>query len=201
MNYWGRSGVSPAANVIALPVPAIPAGGQVAQLGRAQYEWLFRERAAWRGRRAPKPEDMPDLPTLWDQQQVWIGSATREFGPPLRRWDETSAHAFLASTRSFYLHCRANFEDVNNLPVTADGLMGCDVSHWLVQGWAPQAAPPGQTLAGQGVLLLAAQRPGPAELRGDGRRLGPVSGQSIYRVRVPLAYQGSPPVQPSGEAP
>ena len=207
-NYWKRTDVPPALNVLALWVPPLAAGAKVNGLGQEQYQRIAQARAAWSRRTNAKPEEMPDLLTLWDEQQAWVGLSVRS---PLRALDrtprnlldETAAAALLASTRTFYLNCEESFEKATQRPLSTDGLMNCDVSHWLMQGRVK--APPGQpndALAGQAVLLLTVADPGLARLQGAGKPLGPVSGSSLYRVRVPIAFQGSPPRElPGGATP
>lgn len=189
--YWkGKGGedVPPGLNLLAVWIPQIAAGQKISGIGQQQYELVRQARDKWLVRWASRDDrklaEMPDLSTLWHEQQFWIGYARQPVGPP-RRLDLTARYALLASTRTFYLHCREDFEKVNNAPITTDGLMGCDVSHWLMQ------EPLGNR--GQAVLLLLATGPGPVALHGKGKPLKAAGSRTLYRVRVPISFQGSPP--------
>ena len=192
-NWWGQTDSPPALNVLALWIPPIKPGERVSSLGREQYDNLQKELDKWRASRSTKLSEMPDLFTLWDEQRAWLGYGVREplsglDQPPRRTLDSAARSALLASTRTFYLHCQEDFKKVSNVPITTEGLMDCDISHWLMQG--------------QGVLLLLSDVPGPARLQADGKPLGAGHGSSLYRVRVPIALTDSPPgrpTPPSGE--
>lgn len=191
--YWGDYDVPPAVNVLAVRLPRIAAGQRLTGIGQDQYQAVRAAQRNWMATHPePKPEERPGKEDLWSllrfQHEQWAEAGL------LQSLDGTTRDALLASTRTFYLHCDPkDFEKARNRPIALDGLMNCDISHWLVQGRmkAPTRQP--DLLLGQAVLLLLADDPGPARLHGNGRSLGPLSGRSIYRVRVPLGFQGNPP--------
>ncbi len=203
-NWWGRADVPVSLNILAVPIGGLPAGGQVTNLGQAEYAAVAQARRRWESLSDRKPHTWPDLPTLWDAQQAWIGAA--RLRSALDAVDEIDRAALLASTRNCYLNCTAqNREDFNTCTphrITTDGLMNLDVTHWLMQGRVKAAsATSADPLLGQAVLLLLADDPGPARLRRNGRPLTAVGGRTLYRVRVPLSYRGEPPARPWGLEP
>lgn len=173
-----KDAVPAAMNVLAIRIPAVPAGGQVRELGRAVYEQLDKDLRAWRGRaRDPSDADRPDLPTLWHEQQTWAGMNRL---PGLRRGPQDPAWAVcLASTRNLHLPTAGTQLDAPEATVSTDGLPELDITHWLVRG--------------QAVLLTWAESPGPPTLHRGGRPLPASAGLTIYRVQLPIRYQGSPP--------
>ncbi|MGD8451079.1 MAG: hypothetical protein PVJ57_04620 [Phycisphaerae bacterium] len=192
-NYWGRK-VPPGMNVLALRVPPLRAGAKLQSIGAEQYAWTQNEQQRWQGRGGGKPEDMPDLPTLWQEQQGWAGVPIRAFTKSRHGLDHVATAALLASTRNFYLHCQEDFDKASSAPLNIEGLMGCDVSSWLAEGRVKAIdSRQDDALVGQAVLLLMADDPGPARLLGGKNELGPVHGRSLYRLRVPLALEGAPP--------
>lgn len=208
MTWAGRADVPPGLNILAVWVPPIKSGEKVSGLGQELYGLVRPAFERWEQQVVRKLVEMPDLHTLWDEQQIWVESgqsraALRGLDRRVeRRLDETARAVLLACTRGFYLHCREAFDKVNNKPISTDGLMACDVTGWLMQG--PVKAPAGQPndlLQGQAVLLLFADDPGPVRLRGNGQELGPVSGRTLYRVRVPINFEGRLPPVPEGVEP
>jgi hypothetical protein len=197
MATWaGWKNVPPALNVIALSVPALKPGENVNGLGQKDYAEMQAARESWRAARKPRFDNRPDLETLYEVQQAWAGVRSRAL---LRDWDQTAREAMLASTRNFYLHIGENndkFEQTNGRPITTDGLMDVDVCHWLMQGRLKGSGDRPDVLAGQGVLLLFSDQPGPAELQRDHRSVKSTGGKCLYRVRVPLQFVGTPSVAP-----
>lgn len=178
--------VPPAANVLAVRLPAIPAGQQVAGLGQADYARVAEQRAAWYGaggrRRSQLLTGDRDLRTLWAEQFNWAGAgalvrARVTTGDPVRA-------LLLASTRNLYLHT-ARLEDPDSVgsPLSFEGLPDLDITHWLLGGRSQ----------GTAVLMCWSESPGPARLVRNGKPMETHSGLTFYRVRVPIAYEGSPP--------
>ena len=193
-NGWKE--VPPALNVIALPIPALKPGEKVSGLGQEEYARLPAARQRWQTLREPKFNKWPDLLTLYDLQQDWVGGRTRA---PVANWDQTVREALLASTRNFYLHVQENndkFEQSSGRSITTDGLMDVDVCHWLMQGPVKGAGGRPDVVAGQGLLLLYSDVPGPAQLQREGKPVKPNRGACLYRVRMPLQLVGSPPAGP-----
>ena len=191
-NWWGRPDVPAGLNVLAVRVPPLGAGEKLSGLAQQDYAAVAMARGRWQTRAGRKLEAWPDLVTLWDEQQGWVGVRSRA---PQRRLEEAAKSAFLASTRTLYLHCRESdgkFEQVNGEPITTDGLMDIDISHWLMHGRVRAASGASDPVLGQAVLLLWAEDPGPAQLHRAGKPLRSVGGRSMYRVRVPLNYTGRP---------
>lgn len=201
-NWWKRGNVPPAGNILAVELPPLRAGGKLSGPGQRTYEAVRRQRLAWSQSPDRQPQSFPDLPNLYGEQQAWAGQADTAF-PSLRPiLDLTLRHALLASTRNFYLPCDADFKEYAGFPLTTGGLMNLDVSHWLMQGRVRAPAGHGDDLlVGQGLLLLAAAAPGPAKLLAEDRPLGPLTGRSLYRIRVPIALLGQPPTAPGGGQP
>jgi len=199
-NYWKRASVPPGINVLAVALPPIQAGGRISQVGQPQFEAVRQAQMRWLRLADRKRTQMPDLPTLWHQQQWWVGAASPPYGPPAAGLDPTLRAALLASTRTYYLNCQDDFEKATGRPITTEGLMNTDVSHWLMQGLVK--APAGQrsdALVGQAVLLLIVDHPGPGRLYGNGKALGLAEGVSLYRLRVPIGFEGRPPAELPGE--
>ena len=194
INWWGHQDVPPALNVLALWVPPLKAGEKVNGLGLEDYAEIKGLQTRWIQRLGQKPESRPDLYTLWDEQQAWVFGG--KFRAPWRGLDSTACAALLTTTRNFYLHCKEDkgtYQEVNGRPISTEGLMELDVTHWLMQGRV-KAGQGEDPLLGQAVLLLLANDPGPARLHRNGQPLKSIAGRSLYRVRVPLAFQGRPPV-------
>ncbi|HPC22410.1 MAG: hypothetical protein KBH81_05330 [Phycisphaerae bacterium] len=194
--WSGWKDVPPALNIIALPVPALKPGEKVSGLGQEEYARLPAARQRWQSLRERKFNAWPDLLTLYDLQQDWVGARTRA---PAAKWDQTVREALLASTRNFYLHVQESndkFEQSNGRIITTDGLMDVDVCHWLMQGPLKGAGGRPDVIAGQGFLLLYSDVPGPAQLQREGKPVKPNRGACLYRVRVPLQLVGTPPAGP-----
>lgn len=175
--------VPPALNILAVRVPKILAGQQVSALGKADYDKVDESRAAWSRLPNRKRGEMPDLRTLWLEQQAWTGSSWTDSTGILASMrtglSGTERGVLLASTRNYHLHNKdRNFDSVGT-PISTDGLPDLDVTHWLLQG--------------QAVLVCWANDPGPARLQRNGRPLDSSGGESFYRVRIPIDYTGSPP--------
>ncbi|MBN2446655.1 MAG: hypothetical protein JXO22_08015 [Phycisphaerae bacterium] len=163
--------VPPARNVLAVKLDPIKAGEQLrGTIGAAEARERNVALAEWQRGRELDPKKRPDLVTLWDAQRVWRPFA----GSP--RFREAG---LLASTRDLFLHNSGTDMDKAGRPVTIDGLVDRDITHWLADG--------------QAVLLLFADEPGPATLYRDGRPVQARSGKTLYRVRIPLRYVGTPP--------
>lgn len=184
LKYLGSERVPAATHVLAVRLGPLAPGTKTTGLGRAEYEFHDRELAKWT---IPSPRDRdprtePVLPTLWTHQIFdWIdGASGALLGRPVNATDANWSAFLLASTRNLYLHTRkdADFDQVG-LPITTDGLPNVDVTHWLTRGSA--------------VLLLLSNRPGPATLHADGEPIPTRDGRTLYRVRVPVTYTGSPP--------
>ena len=155
-------------------------GKRLDDFGRVEYEKLAQRLAAHL-RSNGKPQDTPELSTLWDAQATWMGRSGALLGFLFGSSDDTSWGASLMlSTRNFYNPSRAKFEQLAQ-PLTTYGLVGRDVLHWLVGG---NAAP-------QGVLLLLARDAGPAKLHNDSEPMDAdaAMSRSVYRVRIPIRYQ------------
>ncbi len=170
--------VPPAMNVLAVEVPAINGGQQVRGIGAVDYEQLdARLMPAWE--RDPKPETRPDLPTLWERQ---AGNWVQRLTPTavgvggVTGYDGAWLAGLLISTRDLYLHTQRNSYSRAGTTINLDGLVERDISHWLLRGY--------------GVLILRADRPGPARLHREGKPLETRRGLTLYRVRVPLSYSG-----------
>ena len=121
-------------------------------------------------------KDMPDLDTLWGEQQVWASSSV------LSR-EATVRAALLASTRNLYLNCTDSDYDQPVSSITTEALPNLDITHWLLGG----------TDSGVAVLLCWSHDPRPARLYRDGKPQKSSEGLTLYRVRVPIRYEGRPP--------
>ncbi len=184
--------VPPAVNILAVQVPRIPAGERIGGLGAAHYAQVDQQWVQWyenwqrRGasndkRRKEKRAAMPDLRTLHELQQAWSGR-NNSYGHLRAGLSATLQAVLLASTRSYYLHNdRQSYESVT-LPLSTDGVCDLDLTHWLCQG--------------QAVLICWADEPGPAVLQRNGKPLRAYGGLTVYRVRIPIAYEGRPPRLP-----
>ncbi len=203
-NWWGRADVPVSLNILAVPIGGLPTGRQVTNLGQAEYAAVAQARRRWETISDRKLHTWPDLATLRDAQEAWVGAARGRSA--LDGVDEIDRAALLASTRNSYLNCTAqNREDFNTCTphrITTDGLMNLDVTHWLMQGRVKSgSATSADPLLGQAVLLLLADDAGPVRLWRKGRPMTAVGGRTLYRVRVPLSYRGEPPARPWGFEP
>ncbi len=167
--------VPPSMNVLAVRLPAILAGGQIRGLGGAMYDDIDERYSRWVQRKGER-KDMPDLTTLCEAQQDWVTTSV------LGR-DEAVRAALLASTRNLYLACGRNDFDKPEGPITTEGLPNLDITHWLLGGES----------TGVAVLLCWSDDPGPARLHREGKPMRSSEGLTLYRVRVPIRYQGNPP--------
>ncbi len=164
-------------NVIALRLPALERGAVVNKLGTSVYEKLAERTADWQKLDPRRRGAPPDLTTLWEVQQGWSGN--RSFGEHSSGLTDAIRAALLASTRNYHLPAKGtNFQSPAS-ELTTGGLPDLDVSHWLMRGEA--------------VLLAWAGDPGPVEVVFNGRPMRPYSGITLYRVRLPLHYEGMPP--------
>lgn len=177
--------VPPAWNVVTLRVGAVAAGEQSNNLGSKHYEDLRAKLTRWEQNERRTRRNMPHLDTLWDWQQMWAGSVTSiQF-----QMDSALAGLALASTQSLYLANRGNDFDSVGTEILFTGLPPLDITPWLTGG----------PTAGTGILLLWSDEPGPAPLQrgaAGARNLRPLttdSGVTLYRIRVPIRYLGSPP--------
>lgn len=177
-HHFRRKGVlPPALGVIAIRLPPLEPGAQARDLGRPSQEDVARRLREWRPGDDPENprEPRPDLPNLLDVQSYCVKSPS-----PLalnvlkgRLIGEVEDAALLASTRNLHLPCySSNALDRLGVRVSTSGMVDVDISHWLVYG--------------QAVLLLFADDGGPAQLHRDGVAQKPRSGESMYRVRVPI---------------
>lgn len=180
--------VSPAQNILVAPVGPIDAHARVTQIGAATYQKLDTDLAAWSRRAGARRAAMPDLPTLLSEHQGWQSA----FGTTATR---SVVAVLLASTRDYYLHRRSTAGFSTWVPLSTEGLPELDVSHWLVSGLGRDGR-----LAGYAILIAWADAPGPAILNVNGQPRPAYAGQTVYRVRVPLEYVGSPPPR-GGESP
>lgn len=184
--------VAPAWNILTVGVPRIPAGEQAARLGAKQYQDVAAAQSTWAARRRPKRAAMPTLLTLWHVQQHWCGNTA---GPPL---DPPVRQTLLASMYSYFLNCKyttkMDFDNADDAVVT-DGLPRLDISHWLLGGTRLGQ----RILPGQAVLICWTRDTGPARLhlktgwQREPQPLAAYRGLTIYRVRIPINYQGNPP--------
>jgi len=170
--------VPPAFNVLAVQLPQMVAGERLSGLGQPQYAEVDKQWVKWSGLTKRRRSTMPDLRTLWHEHQAWLPpGALHALGGSVH------GKIFLASTRSFHLHSGASAFDSVARPVTTEGLAGMDVSHWLTR-W-------------QAVLLCWSNEPGPARLHRNGSALETNTGLTVYRVRIPIRYEGE--AVPAGE--
>ncbi|MBU0638231.1 MAG: hypothetical protein KKB50_05140 [Planctomycetes bacterium] len=170
--FKGNLNVPPAVNILALRLPSIAAHSEVRNLGSTEYATHGRDLTRWAAQAQPDPKRRPELTTLWDAQQHWVGNYRGVLGFGTDSLNATDEALLLASTRAFYLHSSEQDFATPKTPVTTAGLVDRDVSHWLIRG--------------QAVLLLIADQPGPATLYGNGRPMETQEGRSLYRVRVPI---------------
>lgn len=175
---WDKATLPPAMNILVVNVGALRNGARASELGRELYATLARRWTEWAAQNKPKRSGMPDLPTLWAQQMRWRSSG-----------DVLDA-VLLAGTRSYYLNSLDDHQRALTMGIpTLDGLPPLDVSHWLTGGTVVE-----RTLyPGTGMLVGVSNRPGPAVLQLDGRPRPAFGGSTVYRVRVPIAYTGTPP--------
>ncbi len=177
--------VPPAMNILAVRLPRIEAGGRADRIGSSQYEKLDTEQAKWakqwigkQDTQGNKRKSMPDLSTLRDEHFVWKLSGYGGSG------ERTVRRLLLACTRNYYLNnSTQNSFDSLDMPLTTAGLPNMDVTHWLLGG----------RQRGQAVLLCWSPHPGPARLHRNGEPLEAYDGLTLYRVRIPISYQGNPP--------
>ncbi|MBK9118127.1 MAG: hypothetical protein IPM18_00750 [Phycisphaerales bacterium] len=168
----------PAVNILAVPFGRILPGETAQQLGQAWYERVDNLYAGWSRRSNLLRSEMPDLPTLYDQQFGWAGTGLLPgMGGGSTGPRET---LLLAATRNYYLHNsgRGQFDTVGR-NFNLRGLPNVDISHWLMRG--------------QAVLLCWSEQPAPVEVLRNGQRLRAGGGLAVYRLRVPLRYESSPP--------
>jgi hypothetical protein len=173
--------IPPAANILAVRIPAIPAGQQIRELGRTMYAQVDQNWVNWAQRPNRKRSEMfksdRDLRTLWTEQQSWADNSVLAV---LRaNLDATLRAVLLASTRNYHLPNRTDDFSSVGTPLRSDGLPNLDLTHWLLRG--------------QAVLIGWSDTPGPARLQRGGLPLDPYRGLTVYRVRLSLAYEGRPP--------
>ena len=191
--YLGASSVPPAVNVLVVPIARLQAGEKAAGLFAKEYAATETAWLQWSVSAAgPNPDNEPLLPTLWHVQNGarlgpadfaganWVGALGRI---NLTGLEPLYAASLLASTRGLYLPTKRSGFDTFGTPITTGGLVDLDVTHWLAGG----------ARRGQAVLLLVAQEPAPVTLTMDGSPLRASRGAALYRVRLPISYQGDPP--------
>lgn len=191
--YQGRNDVTAAMNVLCVPVGGIAASARASEFGRAIYEKHDKDQANWLKKLGsngePDSKTEPMLPTLWHvQTQNWSSPfGTLTIGALVG--DACSAAAMLVCTRNLYVHSvgsdvQPDFSKIG-VPVSTEGLMSVDITHWLMRG--------------QAVFVAISDNPGPAMLSRGGQPLKARSGIAVYRVRLPIEYTGQPP-QPGAAA-
>lgn len=129
--------VPPAANVLVVRVPAIAAGQQVSELGKAEYGTVATNRQNGSGRHARSEllGDSRDLPTLWGEQQNWLsgglstccGCAAK---PPRPR------RLCCSARRNYHLHNRGIDLGGVGRPLSLEAMPPLDITHWLRAGKA-----------------------------------------------------------------
>ncbi len=180
--YWDNEFVPPAAMVLRVPLGELAPGVTVRRLGQAVYTKVASDLTRWSLAENPDPKREPMLPTLWSlQTQEWMaGSLAPTLTRLLQRVRPPVAALMLASTRDLFVHSSGDPDFGNpGLPVRLQGLPRLDVSQWLTRG--------------QAILLLVVDSPGPARLYSNNQPLAHREGLTVYRVRVPVDYVGSPP--------
>ncbi|MDX2197525.1 MAG: hypothetical protein SF069_00980 [Phycisphaerae bacterium] len=185
VTHWKRKGYVPASmNVIAAALPGLKSGARTRENFTAeQYAALETAIGEWSAQTAAVRKDTPrpELTTLWDMQHAWAGPASTWLGRAFGSGDPSSM-LMLASTRSLYLPNTSikDFDTVGT-PFTTDGLSNMDISHWLIRG--------------QAVVFLWSEQPGPIEFKRDEKKVRIGRGVTMIRVRLPLQYEGTPPVR------
>lgn len=191
-SYLGKKEVVPAINVLCVAIGPLKPGERDSALGKSLYDALAKDHARWASRGDAKAEEEPVLRTLWHYQ-------VNEWAEPFRATTTGIAKgvfadfrfnaSMLACTRDVYLHNTpaSGAPDFGTVgaPISTEGLMNLDVSHWLTRG--------------QAVLLLYARDPGPTMLARSGQPIKPADGFSVYRVRVPIEYSGQPVAVSAGK--
>lgn len=169
------SKLPPAFNVLVTPLPALKPALRTTAFPARAYEEFDKVHEKW----VVDGENEKTEPFLnnlwWTQNYYWMESLrptlTGGTLPP------NDAAMLLASTRNLYLHngpsSSNSFLEVG-FPISSEGLVDLDVTHWLT--------------AGQAVMLLFTDGPGPATLHVDGRPLRAREGRTLIRVRVPIEY-------------
>lgn len=158
------NGVPPAANVLVVPLRELDAGDELrGNVGADFYRLL--DSARERSMRNEDEKAWVDLETLRQIQYVsW------------RRVGWSDAQRAMANLSFHHMELPGGrFTDFDSAAArrSTKGLVDYDISHWLVRG--------------QAVILLAVNDPGPAVLYRDGVPRQ-ASGQTLYRIRVPLEY-------------
>lgn len=171
----GANRMPPAFNVLVTPIAPLKPATRSGVYPTKLYEDFDKEHEKW-VIAGENEKTEPFLANLWYWQNYRWMEGLR---PTLTGGDvpPSDAAMLLASTRNLYLHNGANstfnFEDVG-FPVSSEGLVDLDVTHWLT--------------AGQAVLLLFTEGPGPATLHVDGQPLVAREGKTLLRVRMPIDY-------------
>lgn len=171
--------VPPAHNVLVLRLGELKAGDQAAgQWGGKTYADLDQVIRSWDNSNSSNKGPRPDLPTL-HEAQVGDPAWRRVSGTGLLVGPLTDP-VLLASFRDLYLHLddALDVEDVGTR-LDVSGVPDMDISHWLMRG--------------QAVAILFADAPGPPRLYEGDRPLRTTSGRTVYRVRLPVVYEGRPP--------
>jgi hypothetical protein len=171
----------PAVSVIAQRFGGIRSREQLRTLAARDYQQIDRDWTTWARRSEPKLSDMPNLPTLWEQQQLWRGNV--RFGGLISGLPPSVRATLLAST--FNLHLPNLTRDFSSVatPLSVDGLPRLDVTHWLLGG----------RTQGTGVLVCWSPAPAPVALTIDGEARSAFDGVTVYRVQVPIRYTGQAP--------
>ncbi len=172
----------PACNVLVLRIPGIGAGEQRSELGRTEYAEIDRLFGTWSALTKPRRRTMPDLRTLWAEQQRWMSPSILQVATG-QSLGATERGLLLASTNRLLLSCGGDDDlgrfDSAGQALSTDGLPALDLTHRLVRGEA--------------LLLAWSNTPGPVELERNGSSLRAGRGLTFFRVRIPLSYTGSPP--------
>ncbi len=177
--------IPPARNILVLGTGAMKSGQRVDNLGAEQNKQVDDEWQRWAGTREPKRSEMPDLPNLWREQLNWRAT----FASALPRAVQA---VLLASTRDYHLHSTVSDINAPDVPLTTDGMPRLDISHWLVSGKDAEGQDAGYAIL---IAWTGGNTPGPATLLLDGRPEKAYKGRTIYRVRIPIRYTGSPPAR------
>jgi hypothetical protein len=193
IKWLGSEKVPPATNVVALRFGGLKSQARTTGLGggeKGEYATVDQEYVKWSNLSNRPAKGEPVIWTLWHHQVYdWADAINGTIiGRLPGGMDVNWSAALLASTRNLYLHTRKEADfDLIGTAITMDGVPNVDITHWLTRGSA--------------VLLLLAERPGPATLHVDGEPKLAREGRTLYRVRVPVTYTGNPPRASEASAP
>ncbi len=180
--------VPPSRNVLVASVGSIEAKSRVTEIASAAYRALDGDLDRWRRNATPKRSDRPDIRNLLLEHQAWQSA----FGATATR---SVLGVLLASTRNYFLHRRSAVVTDAWIPLSTEGIPDLDCTHWLISGRSRDGG-----LAGTAVLIAWTDAPGPAVLSVNNDPRPAYAGETVYRVRIPIEYVGSPPPR-GGETP